>query len=224
MTSKIIFAAGLGSTGSSALVDLLKEVQGFYAPDDEFRLFVDPKGLINLGDALTDNWSLFQGDTALRDFSKLTKDLNRDYLGNYFTLNHKKYFDNYLLNRSKQLVEDLTEVNYDGLWYGVNNLFYAKSNFIHKCLHRRWFNTKKIRVAKNLTRTAFSNYAAQFTDDIVNYALKKNNKDIFCFNENLSAMFPEKIAEIAPSCRIILVIRDPRDVYADSFCCSRRYG
>ena len=68
MENKIFFAAGLGSTGSSALVDLLKEVDGFYSMHDEFRLFVDPGGLINLRDALVENWSVFQTDMAIRNF------------------------------------------------------------------------------------------------------------------------------------------------------------
>jgi len=35
---------------------------------DEFRLFVDPGGLINLRDALVENWSVFQTDMAIRNF------------------------------------------------------------------------------------------------------------------------------------------------------------
>ena len=80
MNNTILFAAGLGSTGSSALVDLLKEVHGFYSMDDEFRLFVDPDGLINLRDAFVENWSVFQTDMAIRRFIKLGLNLNNNLL------------------------------------------------------------------------------------------------------------------------------------------------
>ncbi|MFA0204160.1 hypothetical protein AB4450_13015, partial [Vibrio breoganii] len=215
----IVFAAGLGSTGSSALVDLLREFDDFYSPNDEFRLFVDPDGIVNLKNAFVDNWSIFQTDMALRRFEKLVKQLNRKWIGNYFRLDHRKYFDQYMVERSNKLINDLTQVKYNGLWYAINNFYYAyliRTNFIHDSISRSWFNSRPMRIGKKLTGFEFDALINEYINDLVSYCLDKNNKSKFCFNENFSAMFPNNINSMVKGSKIVLVVRDPRDVYADS--------
>ena len=89
----IIFVAGLGSTGSSALVDLLKEIEDFFVLDNEFRLFVDPGGLVNLRDSLVDNWSIFQSDIAIKNFKAMVKSLSSRWRSPNSHIDHTKFLD-----------------------------------------------------------------------------------------------------------------------------------
>ena len=215
MKSNIMFAAGLGSTGSSALVDLLKEVEGFYSMDDEFRLFVDPGGLVNLRDAIVENWSIFQTDMAIRNFIKMTADVSTRHFGPYTGLNHSKYFDDLLTRELEVFINNICHLQFRGMWYGIDNVFIRKLNRF-SFLRKSRIGSKKMYVGKFLTEEEFSKHVSMFINRLVNHLLEKHNKQYFCFNENLSCMFPEKIMSMLPGSKIVLVIRDPKDVYMDS--------
>lgn len=215
MQNKILFAAGLGSTGSSALVDLLKEVDGFFSMDDEFRLFVDPGGFVTLRDALVENWSIFQTDVAIRNFINLALNINSKKRSPYTALNHSKYFDDFFEKELYVFIDNICELKFDGFWYGIDNVLMRKLNRFSS-LRKSKIGSKKMYVGKNLTDEEYSKYVSVFINNIVEYVLKKEEKEFFCFNENLSCMFPEKIFNMIPDSKMILVIRDPKDVYADS--------
>ena len=97
-TPKIIIGAGFGSSGLSAFMNLLEEVEGIYTTPQEFAMFNDPDGLISLESALIDNWSIFQGNVAIRRFKKLAKVLSKKYkcllnrLVTYAALSNKNPF------------------------------------------------------------------------------------------------------------------------------------
>jgi hypothetical protein len=216
MENKIFFAAGLGSTGSSALIDLLKEVDGFYSMHDEFRLFVDPGGLINLRDALVENWSVFQTDMAIRNFIKLVSSVNKkNILGPYSSLNFSSYFGDQLKLELDVFINNICELQFRGVWYGIDSTFTRRLNKYAK-LRKSKFGSRKMYVGKQLSDDEFSVYVNDFIGKLVDSTLEKNNKNYFCFNENLSCMFPNKILNMLPDSKIILVVRDPKDVYVDS--------
>lgn len=90
--------------------------------------FVDPGGLINLRDALVENWSIFQADTAISNFKEIVENLNYRSKNRYVGLYHSKYFDKYLLNQANKLIENISEVKFRGLWYGNASRFERKLN------------------------------------------------------------------------------------------------
>ena len=213
MDNSIIFIAGLGATGSSAIIDLLKEVNSYFVLESEFRLFVDPGGLINLQNALVDNWSVFQTDVAIRNFLRLVKCLNNKHISPYSTLGHNQYFGNQFIIQSKKFVKEILDFEYRGLWYGIDTLIKRKLNRI-PFLFRNKLITKPIFVGKNLSDDEFNAKTDKYIKALVNYTLSKNKKRNFCFNENFSCMFPFKILNMVKDSKMILVIRDPKDVLA----------
>ena len=215
MQNNIMFAAGLGSTGSSALVDLLKEVDGFYSMDDEFRLFVDPGGLVTLRDALVENWTVFQSDVAIREFKRMIWSLSRKKRSPYTALDHRKYFDKEFEKCADDFISKLTDLEFRGFWYGIDNIWMRQLNKIVG-LPRTRFNSKKMYLGKNVSENEFNQCASEFIQSLVEYVLRKESRSYFCFNENLSCMMPSKVLGMVPGSKMILVIRDPKDVYADS--------
>lgn len=212
---QIVFVAGLGSTGSSALIDLLREVRTYYTLENEFRLFVDPGGLVNLRDALVDNWSVFQSDIAIKNFKKMVLSLSSKWRSPNSHIDHTRFIDNQFIKQSNEYIDSLTELHFRGLWYGIDNIWLRQINKIPFFNRRKW-TTKPVYVGKKLSDEQFNDLTYSYIKSMIDYCLEKEGKKHFCFNENLSCMFPEKILKMVPGSKIINIIRDPKDVYADS--------
>jgi hypothetical protein len=207
----IVFVAGLGSTGSSALIDLFKEVDSYFTFENEFRLFVDPGGLINLRDALVDNWSIFQSDAAIRNFRKFARSLTSKWRSPNSHIDHTLILGDNFWEETEKYIKNLTSIEYDGIWYGIDNIWARQLNKI-PFFYRGKLTSKKMYIGKKLSDEEFNKKTNTYISNLINYCLDTNNKTNFCFDENLSCMFPEKILNIMPGSKIILVIRHPKDV------------
>lgn len=208
-----IFVAGLGATGSSAVIDLLKEVNDTFVFENEFRLLVDPGGLINLRDAIVDNWSVFQTDKAIKDYKILVKNINTRFRGSYSTLGHNKYFDKILLKETTQYLKNLTDLKYVGLWYGIDSLLKRQLNK-YWLFHRKKIISENIYMGKQLSGQQFDHITNMYLHSLISYCLKKYSSNQFIFNENFSCLFPIKTLNFVKDSKMIVVIRDPRDVFA----------
>ena len=63
-----VIVSGFCSSGSSAVIDLLKEFKGFYEPNAEIRFLRDPYGISDLEKALVNQWDLINSTAAISDF------------------------------------------------------------------------------------------------------------------------------------------------------------
>jgi len=223
--NEIVFIAALGATGSSAVIDLLKEVKTYFVLESEFRLFVDPGGLINLRDALVENWSIFQTDIAFKNFLRLIKKLNTKFISPYSVLGHSKYFGKEFMLQSKKFVNNLLDFDYRGLWYGVDTLLKRQLNK-YSLFYRKKFITKPIYVGKKITDEEFNKIADDYIKSLIIYCLIKYQKQHFCFNENFTSMNPFKILNMVSNSKMLVVLRDPRDVFCyvkqDKWCAAPR--
>ena len=66
-----IFIAGYGGSGSSAVFDLLKEVEGISAIDAELRFISDPDGIVSLYRASNADWSPYNYDLSIKRYIQL---------------------------------------------------------------------------------------------------------------------------------------------------------
>jgi len=208
-----IFVAGLGYTGSSAVIDLLREFEGVFVFESEFRLFVDPGGLISLRDSIVENWSIFQTDKAIKDYKLFVNNINKRFRGSYSTLGHSKYFDGFLLEESERFLNHLTELTYKGLWYGIDNIVKRQLNK-YALFYRKGIVSENIYVGKQLSEHQFNKITDGYIDNLMKYCLNKYSSKQFIFNENFSCMFIKKILKMVNNSKMIVVIRDPRDVFA----------
>ncbi len=211
--NEIVFIAGLGATGSSAVVDLLKEVKSYFVFESEFRLFVDPGGLINLRNALVENWSIYQTDIAIKNFLIMVRRLNTRFISPYSILGHSKHFDKEFIIQSKKYIDRLLDFEYRGLWYGIDTLLKRQLNK-YSLFYRNKFITEPIYVGKKLSDKDFNQITNDYIKSLINYCIKKNQKQHFCFNENFSSMYPFKILNMAPNAKMLVVLRNPKDVFA----------
>ena len=63
--------SGFFTSGSSAMVDLLKEFRGFYESNAEIRFIKDPYGIVQMENALINQWEFINSSAAISDFLEL---------------------------------------------------------------------------------------------------------------------------------------------------------
>ena len=215
-TPEIIVGAGFGSSGLSALMDLLDEVEGFYTTPQEFAMFNDPDGLISLESALIDNWSIFQGNVAIRRFKKLATALSRRYIGPYPNLDYTKFFGKEFNQVVDDYVDSLVNIDFIGLSYGVDSLVKRQLNQRVKMLRRSRLTNDKMYVANNLTQEEFIELTQHFVKKLAKLCLDKYEKTSFVFDEGFVSLSLNKVLRYLPdSSKVIVMVRDPRDVYAE---------
>lgn len=215
---QLIFVAGLGSTGSSAICDIIEEHAGIYVPKEEWRIWVDPYCLIELAKKLESSHSLFTLSTAIADFEKTIDAISGRSFGRYATLNLGKDLSKCITSIKVDVINSITSKRYSGLWYGNMDLIRAKLNFV---LSRRFW--KSGAVNKNMwlcNSEVISSDPYRLCGKIVEKHLREMGKakgfSAVAINENFSILFSDEIFKMHPDSKIIVAIRCPLDVYSDS--------
>ena len=219
MTEKksLLFVAGLGSTGSSALCDVLAEYQGVLCPSQEWRLWVDPDGLVDLSNKLSGETSMFHTTTAINRFSKLVKQLTNPGFGPYSKLKLPEYVKSSYIEIEQELYKEFGCEVYKGLWYGNSSSILASANFAMKRMFwKRDILNKKMWLTNFTTREqTFSIIGSAVERQLFNH-LEQSDNHHFAINENFSILFADSILEMHKESKIVVVVRDLLDVYADS--------
>ena len=214
--AEIILGGGFGSSGLSALMDLLSEVEDTFVTPQEFRLINDPDGITTLESNLVDNWSMFQGNVSIRRFSLMAKKLGKKYTSPYPGLDYTLMFGKEYSIAVADYIQSLVELSFIGLSYGVDTLLKRQLNQRVPLLRRSRLTNIEMFVAKNPTRDEFQKITKKFLLRLAKYALEKNGKSRFVIDEGFASMNIEKIINYLPvGSKIIVMIRDPRDVYSE---------
>ena len=209
---KLIFCAGFGYTGSGAVLDMLSEVNNVHVMANEFRVLADPDGLLSLRRSLTRDWSLYGADRALNRFERMIKKTSSISFGPYALLDHTKEFRGLYVDLSKEFVSQLSSGDYRGYWYGNDNL-------LLRLINSRWFFgkfstgifKKRMRIVPYLDKKEFDKKAQAYIQKL---AAAATNKTTFCFDEGFIALHCCELLEMIPDSKLILTIRNPKDVIA----------
>ena len=202
---------GLGYSGSGAVLDLLREVDDLFVMPTEFRLINDPDGLLSLESALVDNWTIFQSDFALRRFRRMCHALARRFRSPYAPLDHERVFRGRFMLAVDRYLEDLTGLKYRGIWYGIDSVARRLLNRFD-LLKRAPFLTEEMHIGRLLSREDFLSRTRAFVAELEELA--DPDAGVFVFDGDYSAMNPARVLDYVPDGRMLVVIRDPRDVMA----------
>ncbi len=230
-----ITTTGYYSTGSSAVYDLLRE----YAPCTEeinrdnpiehIFLYM-PNGLFDLEDKLLIGNSIHRSDEALNAFYQAMKDL---YENNYQVFgNYKKRYGKRFMTAVEKLIEDLTEYKVKGSWYYDNEMRFSlvhtaastlhmirkqpvNANFFENISRREKFGDNVTRYAFP-TETDFYSKASSFIKEF--FSMTKGKSQGVLLLDHL--ILPHNVFRLPrylkdDELRVIIVDRDPRDVYID---------
>jgi len=222
-----ISVAGYGSTGSSAVVNLLEEVESCHVVGGEFRFIQDPDGLEDLCSNLTDSWGWVRSDAFIRRFIKYTNIIGRS--PNYFRFgeNADLLFNEKFFKYRDEFLSNIIDTTWNGYWFyhdfNERNAFEAFVEHCKRYLRKLGASKKYIRKITKKSDMYFVRHDA----DCYLHAKKFINS---LFNELLGTATPRKVVLdqlILPynrnkfnllfdNLQQIVVDRDPRDVFLDA--------
>ncbi len=224
---KFIDVTGYFYSGSSAVVDLIREYDDIYECKAEIRFIKDPGGLFELEYALVHNWDLINSTAAVTTYLDMCKIWARGNGRNPFSVSGLGYArklnpDFYKL--SQEFIDNITTYKYKGDYYHYK---FRKGYF--KYILDRWRWAAEY-LSKGKVKTANRNiedcYFTHPTEEEYNKAVKVYIEKIFNMNgiaENMSILLdqaisanhPEVLSKYFNDAKMIIVTRDPRDIYID---------
>lgn len=216
---KKIACVGYHATGAGVIDDLFREfdnvAQGQY--EVESRLLQDPDGISDLEYNLVDNPHRLNSGFAIKRFLKYVKITNRTYT---------KIFGEKWRKLSEEYAHSLATFEFQGYWHGDVWLLNPFWRYLHK--FRRGIakiSPKAIRKPSyynyfpwlksyhvSLTREEFYTKTQEYIDKLCS-AMNAENKEYVVLDQLVAPGNPARYANYANDLKIIIVDRDPRDVY-----------
>ncbi len=218
---KVITCASYHGTGSSALTDLITEYDGVKSLGDyEFPFAYSTDGLSDLEYHLVEFQDRHSSGHALKRFEKLS----RFNSGTWFNKRYEPYFNNQYWDITKEYIEKLLSLKIPGQTlfdtYDRGVWFHYVQSFVKKLFLKIGFNIQTLPnefiYFSHLTEEDFLNYTRQYTTAL----LKAANKDDapFLMIDQLvpSQNIKRCLRYFNDNVYVIVVDRDPRDVYISS--------
>lgn len=211
----------MGNSGKSAVVDLLREVDGVFVPEYwfEFDILRVPGGLLDLRHHLVGDWSPVRSHAAVREFLRVTRKMGRDpawwdLLGllDSSGQRYERRFRGSFLSLSRQLANGFIRGRYRAEWpFDALGDSYA-ATVVRKVLRRLGLRRQIARDVLLVGGSGFDQRAAGYLESLYNTIVPPGT-DRAVLNNGFEPFNPLPALEMLPSARQVVVTRDPRDVY-----------
>lgn len=198
------------------MVDLLREYPRFRVPPDEFRLIRDPDGISSLEHAIVNDWSLHGADRALKRFRQLVRVLGRRRVKFVrYGLNWNRNCGGEFFRISDDYINSLIELKYGGHsihdYYEAGDLGYIRMKVAERL---RSLRTGPIWMAG--TGDGFHERTKTYFARLFDALTLGEAADAVVLNQGASATRPQAALNYVHNGYVIVVERDPRDVYVES--------
>lgn len=210
------------------MVDLLKEFTGCYESNAEIRFIKDPYGIVQLEDALVNRWELINSSAAISDFLDLCKKGCRNGKGLFAPagFNLKNTISKDFLKITEKYISELSDYTYKKDFYHYK----FKKSYLKYVIDRyRWaieyLSKGKLKTANRNIATC---YFAHPTQERFNEATKNYFNELFedkiseiegnyiILDQAISPNNTQVIHRYFHKSKMIIIDRDPRDMYVDS--------
>lgn len=225
---KIITCTGYGTTGSSAVTNIIEEFENIKSLSAEFEcsFLHEPDGIRDLESALHEGHRL-KSDLAIKRFLRLADVLNNQR-------SFKKYFNGNFLRHSKSFIDSICIAQWQGNWHrGTDTIKLSKEDLLYYNLAKQVFlneysYSRYSLFEPNSWHPAYhmrnKSYYAHFTDLFYLKAQEYIGKliaeiEVHVDGEKIliDQFFPaydiSAYLNYAPDTKVIIVDRDPRDMY-----------
>ena len=224
----IITCTGYGTTGSSAVTNIIEEFESVKSLSAEFEcsFLHEPDGIRDLESALHEGHRL-KSDLAIKRFLRLADVLNKQR-------SFKKYFNGNFLRHSKSFIDSICIAQWQGNWHrGTDTIKLSKEDLLYYNLAKQVFlneysYSRYSLFEPNSWHPAYhmrnKSYYAHFTDLFYLKAQEYIGKliaeiEVHVDGEKIliDQFFPaydiSAYLNYAPDTKVIIVDRDPRDMY-----------
>lgn len=218
---QFIDVSGVGNAGKSAVVDLLREFDGVWAPQYSFELDVlrVPGGLLDLRHSLLEDWSPIRSNAAFQAFLDVVRKMGADPkwwdipgLMESTSQRYDRFFNGQFTKASEQFAHEFViasyraEWPYDGLRDGPLN------RFLRKVMRRLSVGEPLLRKVYMLDGADFDSRAAAYLNDLYAQVVGPDCTRVV-LNNGFEPFHPQPGLDMLDGARQIAVTRDPRDVY-----------
>lgn len=213
---QFVCVLGYGWSGSSAVVDLLKEFDGNWDPEVEFRILKDPHGMMDLEHSLVEQWDALNVDIAIRDFLEFADFLNTNESKFKRGLCYSKSFNGEFMNYTLDFIESVTEFNYKGYWWIFN--FRAKyTNWLAKKILNKFVKQKyeKNMYFSGISKDDFYDAVKKYINSLIEAVSMDQEYENIILDQAVPVQHPLKAFDYLDNSKVIIVDRDPRDIYCD---------
>lgn len=217
--SNYVIVLGYGWSGSSAVVDLLNEYEGYYAPDVEFRLIKDPYGLIDLKNNLVKRWDPLNSDIAIKDFMWLVDHLkyNQSSISLKAGLGYEKTIGKGFERATEQFLKKLINFEYESRWWFFD-FKKSKLGFLRRKIERRLKIHRKADWTSYFTyidEQQFDIYVKEYIDTIFSTYFEQEKCETVILDQAVPTQMYSCATQFFENVKVIIVDRDPRDIYVD---------
>lgn len=216
---KKVTCVGYHATGSSAIDDYLKEFDNVASAKQgmECRLLQDPDGIADLEYNLVSNPHRLNSGFALKRFLLYAKQEKRTF----YRIVGKKWIE-----WAKEYVGALVSLEYSGYWHGdirilplVQALFYKGRKAINLCMPKPlrkneyfnylpWLSTFSVDVSEE----EFLNITRAYCEKLCEL-INTDGREFVVLDQAVSPQNAKKYLRYMDNFKVIIVDRDPRDVY-----------
>lgn len=214
VNKQYVLIGGFAGSGSSALFDLLKEVESCYTLESELRFIVDPDGVMSLENALVNDWTPYSADKAIKRYKSLIYALNKKYRSPYCGLDHSKIFGKSLVETSEEYIKELTADRFRGVWFGIHNLSFRIAFKLH-LMFKLNINKFYKDIFLSYPQSDFYGITKKYLNKLF-YPLTSNVEKNIILDEPFASLNPSKVLNYFDSAKIICINRDPRDIFVNA--------
>lgn len=212
-------------TGKTVVTDILKEFDDFNVPAHtaEFNLLRIQGGLLDLYNALEEDWSPIRSDAAIRKFKQVVlklgskADLRKPaslFIAN--GMNYNNFFNNKFFDISDRYIDSLIDHTYNIEWpylsidKGPANQFLER---IYRGLYKKKIFHSEV---YGSSQNNFIENTRSYIDELFN-SISFDGPKNFVLHNAVEPFNPTRGLNLFNDAKIIIVHRDPRDVYASNF-------
>jgi hypothetical protein len=223
-----IFIGGTGRSGTWLLYKILGSHEDIHTFPAELRFIVDPGGLLELTNALTDNYSPTLAREALFRFERLMRVYLATYgKAPYAAIDLPEWLGrDFYWQRLDQFCSHLVEIEHEAFYWNHETTDNGRVMQLRKKFQGflRGENQKQVenysRSSNTLSREAkyysnrseLINLASKFVEDILIGAANSNGKTTWCEKTPQHLLHLDFIWELFPDSFFVHIKRDPRGV------------
>jgi len=213
--------SGVGNSGKSAVVDVLREFEAIWAPEFsfEFDLLRAPGGLIELKTWLCDDWSPVRSHAAMRAFEEVIERMGVDpawwnlpALLRSSSHRYDRRFQGHFLPLSRRFATSFIVGRYCAEWSYDTLRESDVVRFVRKVLRRLGLRRAILREVLLVDGADFAERTTRYLRELFAHAVPRDVAFIV-LNNGLEPFNPVPALDMIRGARQLVVTRDPRDVY-----------
>lgn len=208
-----ILVLGYGWSGSSAVVDYLREFDDLFEPEKEFRLIKDPRGLIDLRHELIDRYDVLNSDIAIREFKWFASMCYQCHSKFKNGLDYADVFGDKYIEYTDEFVNSLSTFKYNSTWWYLQWRFSFPKLLLYKMKTK--LKQSDTMYFINCSGEYFDQKVKEYINNLFSIATSNKNISSVILDQAIPVSLTSEAKHYFDSYKIIVVDRDPRDIYVD---------